>query len=106
MIVETRVMNYAVQVVKDFPHWISDSIPLNIKYEKNKNKISTVYVCAGCHGKSFFCKSGVCIPNKYKCNGEVDCITGEDENGCQGNLKLCGYVFSLLDLGILKLPFR
>uniref|UniRef100_A0A671DZQ7 Complement factor I n=1 Tax=Rhinolophus ferrumequinum TaxID=59479 RepID=A0A671DZQ7_RHIFE len=38
----------------------------------------------GCQPESFLCKSGVCIPNQYKCNGEVDCITGDDEIGCEG----------------------
>ena len=65
-----------------------------------KKKICSVYVCTGCRGESFFCKSGVCIPRKYKCNGEVDCITGEDEVGCEGNLKFCGYSFSLFDPGV------
>ncbi|XP_021794398.2 complement factor I isoform X4 [Papio anubis] len=39
--------------------------------------------CKACHGRSFHCKSDVCIPSQYRCNGEVDCITGDDEVGCE-----------------------
>lgn len=31
----------------------------------------------------------------------MDCITGEDEIGCEGNLKFHGYFFSLFDPGVL-----
>ena len=73
---------------------------MHLKNEKNIP--SSICVCTDCRGEGFLCKSGVCIPKQYKCNGELDCITGEDEVGCEGNLKFCGYVLLLLfDPGVL-----
>ncbi|XP_004686530.1 PREDICTED: complement factor I [Condylura cristata] len=38
----------------------------------------------GCRGQAFWCKSGVCLPSQRRCDGEVDCIAGDDEVGCGG----------------------
>lgn len=51
-------------------------------------EITSACVYTGCQGNAFHCKSGVCIPRQYQCNGEVDCITGDDESNCEGNPKL------------------
>ncbi|EMP40796.1 Complement factor I, partial [Chelonia mydas] len=47
--------------------------------------LSDELCCKECKGKSFHCNSDVCIPNKYLCNREADCLAGEDESQA-----LCG----------------
>lgn len=31
----------------------------------------------------FRCKSGKCISEKLRCDQDIDCETGEDEEGCE-----------------------
>lgn len=59
--------------------------------------ITSACYYTGCRGNASLCKSGVCIPDQYKCNGEVDCITGEDESRCEGNPQVCGRSTPLLN---------
>ncbi|CAM4545950.1 complement factor I isoform X1 [Lepidochelys kempii] len=51
--------------------------------------LSDELCCKECKGKSFHCNSDVCIPNKYLCNREADCLAGEDESQalCGGDQK-------------------
>ncbi|KAH0615924.1 hypothetical protein JD844_026565 [Phrynosoma platyrhinos] len=42
-------------------------------------KLDDIFPVA-CRGETFHCMSDVCIPNKYLCNNEMDCLTGEDES--------------------------
>ncbi|KAK6018208.1 Low-density lipoprotein receptor domain class A, partial [Ostertagia ostertagi] len=35
-----------------------------------------------CPEGDFICRSGDCVSSRFKCDGEVDCPGGEDENGC------------------------
>ncbi|KAJ7327046.1 hypothetical protein JRQ81_016805 [Phrynocephalus forsythii] len=46
--------------------------------------LSDEVCCRACRTGSFHCKSDVCIAEKYLCNNERDCLTGEDEHS-----KLC-----------------
>ncbi|PIO74268.1 Low-density lipoprotein receptor domain class A [Teladorsagia circumcincta] len=36
-----------------------------------------------CPEGDFICRSGDCVSSHFKCDGEIDCPGGEDENGCE-----------------------
>ncbi|XP_061782869.1 uncharacterized protein [Nerophis lumbriciformis] len=36
----------------------------------------------GCHEKQWQCDDGSCIPNKWRCDGDGDCLDGSDEMDC------------------------
>lgn len=37
---------------------------------------------AECSAKPYFCEDGTRIPSNWECDGETDCVSGEDELGC------------------------
>ena len=37
----------------------------------------------GCLSKEFQCASGGCIPNRWKCDNQIDCEDGSDERNCR-----------------------
>lgn len=38
----------------------------------------------------FLCKTGLCIPNKMKCDGKFDCLDGDDEGSfCHVEANYC-----------------
>ncbi len=37
---------------------------------------------AGCDSSEFACESGQCIPVDWICDGDLDCLGGDDERNC------------------------
>ncbi|XP_070554667.1 pentraxin fusion protein-like [Ptychodera flava] len=43
-------------------------------------------VFTSCAEDSYHCDDGQCIPEYRKCDGEMDCLDGDDEDGCQADI--------------------
>lgn len=62
-------------------------IGMNLK-EDNK----TCFKPKECDSTQFHCISyDICIPRELRCNGKKDCLTGEDEEGCEDKRNKCEY---------------
>nr|1CR8_A Chain A, PROTEIN (LOW DENSITY LIPOPROTEIN RECEPTOR RELATED PROTEIN) [Homo sapiens] len=39
----------------------------------------------GCHTDEFQCRlDGLCIPLRWRCDGDTDCMDSSDEKSCEG----------------------
>lgn len=44
----------------------------------------------GCHTDEFQCKmDSLCIPSRWRCDGDSDCIDLSDERNCDGITQMC-----------------
>lgn len=56
----------------------------------------------GCHVDEFQCRmDGLCIPMRWRCDGDTDCMDLSDENSCDGVTHMCdpAVKFSCRDSG-------
>lgn len=56
----------------------------------------------GCHAEEFQCRmDGLCIPMRWRCDGDTDCMDLSDENNCDGWNHTCDTAvkFSCRDSG-------
>ena len=44
-----------------------------------------------CPAGNFACRTGMCIPHSWVCDGFADCYDGKDENGCTNGTLVCRY---------------
>lgn len=59
---------------------------------KLKEDNTTCFKPIQCDSSEFHCvKTDTCIPRSLRCNGKKDCLTGEDEIGCDIKKNLCMY---------------
>lgn len=49
----------------------------------NRNNSKVVYLFHTLHFYGDRCNSGKCIPEKWLCDDESDCDSGEDEENCE-----------------------
>ncbi|KAH0520203.1 Atrial natriuretic peptide-converting enzyme [Microtus ochrogaster] len=70
-----------------FPDWCCDHFPIILSL--SLIPMALITLCGG--GESFQCTSGLCIPEKLRCNGYNDCDDWSDEAlcNCSGDLFHC-----------------
>ncbi len=44
----------------------------------------------GCDSSEFACESGQCIPGFWVCDGDLDCLGGDDERNCTDGTYVLG----------------
>ncbi|KAK7080706.1 hypothetical protein SK128_019411 [Halocaridina rubra] len=73
---ETDAGNYTCDVMDELSRAVKSSIYIVVL---PRGKVSS------CASDSFYCKDGLCIPNRYECDGHPDCRDASDESS-----SICG----------------
>lgn len=86
-ITQTTIWFEKLNILVLFSHQISN--PPNINIAKKLILFIFLFNILECDETSEFqCNDGTCIPDYQKCNNEVNCNYGEDEENCRKFIKL------------------